>query len=92
MKKILITISCALALAQITAHADEYDYDFRNSSNSPRIYSSEGEYLGNLNNNPYDPNSVANPYGAGNPYRSNGVNNPYSRNYMPELMPRRNRR
>jgi hypothetical protein len=58
-------------------------YDFRNSSNSPRIYSRSGEYLGNLNNNNYDPNSISNPYGAGSEFKPNGVNNPYSPNYMP---------
>ena len=25
------------------------------------------DYLGNLNSNLYDPNSISNPYGAGNP-------------------------
>jgi hypothetical protein len=34
--------------------------------------------LGRLNRNPYDPNSVSNPYGAGSPYAPNGVNNPYT--------------
>jgi hypothetical protein len=67
----------------VTVSAQAQDY--RNSSNSPHIYSSQGEYLGNLNNNQYDPNSVANQYGAGSPYRSNGVNNRYSPNYMPGL-------
>jgi hypothetical protein len=82
MKKTLATITLAIA-AQLTAHAGDYDY--RNTSNSPHIYSPSGEYLGNLNNNRYDPNSISNPYGAGSPYRANGVNNPYSRNYMPQL-------
>lgn len=35
------------------------------------------EYLGNLSTNPYDPNSINNPYGAGNPYNPNSVTNPY---------------
>ena len=82
MQKYIVTIGCAL-VAQITPAAHAGDY--RDSSNSPHIYSPDGEYLGNLNNNKYDANSVSNPYGAGNPYRSNGVNNPYSPNYMPEL-------
>jgi hypothetical protein len=34
--------------------------------------------LGTLNSNPYDPDSIANPYGAGSPYAANGINNPYS--------------
>ena len=33
--------------------------------------------LGNLSANPFDPNSTANPYGAGNPYSPNSINNPY---------------
>ena len=32
-------------------------------SQSPYLVSPEGKYLGNLNDNPYDLNSVANPYG-----------------------------
>ena len=40
---------------------------------------SANEYLGNLSRNPYDPNSISNPYGAGNPYSPNSVTNPYGR-------------
>jgi len=37
-----------------------------------------GKYLGNLNSNPYDPNSVANPYGQyGSQYSPDSINNPY---------------
>lgn len=47
---------------------------------SPIIVSPEGKYLGNLNNNRYDPNSVANPYGQyGNRYSPDSINNPYGR-------------
>lgn len=47
---------------------------------SPIIVTPDGKYLGNLNNNRYDPNSVANPYGRyGNPYSPDSVNNPYGR-------------
>lgn len=47
---------------------------------SPGIYSRQGKFLGNLNNNQYDPNSVANPYGQyGSKYSSDSVNNPYGR-------------
>lgn len=36
-------------------------------------------YLGNYNGNPYDANSVNNPYGRhGSQYSSNSINNPYS--------------
>ncbi|NBT44103.1 MAG: hypothetical protein EBT06_04125 [Gammaproteobacteria bacterium] len=44
------------------------------------MYSQEGRYLGNLNANPYDPNSVSNPYGQyGSPYSPDSINNPYGR-------------
>lgn len=42
------------------------------------IYNSQGEYKGNLNSNPYDPNSVNNPYGQyGSQYSPKSINNPY---------------
>ena len=48
---------------------------------SPEIYGQDGRYLGNLNNNRYDPNSVANPYGRyGSRYSADSVNNPYGKN------------
>lgn len=34
--------------------------------------------IANLNANPYDPDSLANPYGAGSPYKADGLMNPYS--------------
>lgn len=34
--------------------------------------------LGRLSANPYAPDSLSNPYGAGSPYAPDGVNNPYS--------------
>jgi hypothetical protein len=46
----------------------------------PRLRSSDGraEKLGNLSSNPYDPDSVSNPYGQfGSPYSPNSINNPY---------------
>ncbi|MHB1605438.1 MAG: hypothetical protein ACYCTV_03465 [Leptospirales bacterium] len=46
---------------------------------SPILVAPDGTYLGNLNNNPYDPNSVSNPYGIhGSPYSPDSINNPYS--------------
>jgi len=55
-----------------------FDNPFGNSANSPKLYDSQGTYRGNLNGNPYDPNSVANPYGQyGSPYSPNSINNPY---------------
>jgi len=36
------------------------------------------QFLGRLNGNPYDSESVSNPYGRyGNPHSSDSVNNPY---------------
>jgi hypothetical protein len=46
-------------------------------------------YLGNLNRNQFDPNSVSNQFGAGSPYRPTGVNNQFSPNYTPGLAPPR---
>ena len=44
-----------------------------------RIYAEDGTYLGKLNANKYDPESVANPYGQyGSKYSSTSINNPYS--------------
>ena len=80
----------AAVLLGFTVSAQAQIVDFRNSSNSPHIYSPRGEYLGNLNNNQFDPNSVSNQFGAGNPFRPNGVNNPFSPNYMPSLTHRHN--
>lgn len=46
----------------------------------PYIVSPNGKYLGNLNNNQYDPNSVSNPYGRyGSQYSPDSINNPYGR-------------
>src|SRR5688500_10425415 len=37
-----------------------------------------GKYLGNLSANPYDPNSVSNPYGRyGSEYSQDSINNPH---------------
>ena len=48
------------------------------AQNSPYLVSPDGKFLGNLNSNPYDPNSVSNPYGRyGSPYSSDSINNPY---------------
>jgi hypothetical protein len=47
--------------------------------NAPRLYSSDGTYLGKLSANPNDPDSVSNPYGRfGSRYSPTSVNNPYS--------------
>jgi hypothetical protein len=53
--------------------------DYRTDYNSPKIYTPDGQYRGNLNNNQYDPNSISNPYGRyGSPYSNESINNPYA--------------
>jgi len=48
------------------------------ATNTPRIYATDGTYLGKLSCNPYDPESISNPFGRyGNPY-GNTLMNPYS--------------
>ena len=45
---------------------------------SPRLYAPDGTFLGTVNANPYDPESISNPYGQyGSPYQPNSINNPY---------------
>lgn len=66
MRKMLI---CVALLTSSSAYAQ-----------SPMIVTPDGKYLGNLNTNQYDVNSVANPYGPyGNRYSPDSVNNPYGR-------------
>jgi hypothetical protein len=36
------------------------------------------EDLGKLSTNPFNPDSTANPFGAGSPFKSDGINNPLS--------------
>lgn len=54
---------------------------------SVRSNDGRGKYLGNLNTNRYDPNSVSNPHGKyGSPYSPDSVNNPhgkYGNKYSP---------
>jgi len=45
---------------------------------SPYLVSPDGKFLGNLNSNRYDPNSVSNPYGRyGSKYSPDSINNSY---------------
>jgi hypothetical protein len=49
------------------------------ASGPPVVRGRDGEYLGNLSNNEFDPNSTSNPFGQyGSPYGSQSINNPYS--------------
>lgn len=42
------------------------------------LYSKDGKYLGKINGNPYDLDSINNPYGQyGSKYSSDSINNPY---------------
>lgn len=58
------------------------------NANAVSLYAHDGTYLGELNNNRTDPNSVSNPYGQyGNKNSPNSINNPYGRygnNYSEE--------
>jgi len=49
------------------------------ATDTPRIFSRDGHYLGKLSANPYDPESTSNPYGRyGSPFAPNSISNPYS--------------
>lgn len=73
-------IRSSLILAALCASVPVAAQDYRNSTNSPKIIAPDGRYLGNLNNNRYDPNSINNPYGRyGNKYAPNSVNNQYGK-------------
>ena len=52
---------------------------FQHAHSALEIYDpATGKYLGNLNGNQYDPNSVNNPYGQyGSRYSPDSINNPY---------------
>ncbi len=78
MKKNIAFLAVAFAItASTTVNAQNLN-PYGNSSNSPRLYAPNGQFLGNVNSNPYDPNSIANPYGQyGSPYSPNSINNPY---------------
>ncbi len=46
------------------------------ATDAPKLYGSDGRYLGRFSTNQYDPDSISNPYGRyGNPYSSDSVNN-----------------
>lgn len=49
------------------------------ATSTPKIYGSDGRYLGKLSSNPHDSESISNPNGKyGSPYSLNGINNPNS--------------
>ncbi|MGD9496655.1 MAG: hypothetical protein AB7Y46_10155 [Armatimonadota bacterium] len=50
------------------------------TSSAPMLFGQDGQYLGRLSRNRYDPESTSNPYGVyGSPYSSYSINNPYGR-------------
>ena len=50
----------------------------------PMVFAPDGKYLGDLDGNPYNRNSISNPYGKyGTPY-GNTVTNPYGKYGAPE--------
>lgn len=72
-----IVLLLAAVVASTAANA-QMGNPYGNSSNSPRLYAPNGQFLGNVNANQYDPDSIANPYGRyGNPYSPDSINNPY---------------
>lgn len=80
----LIMTALLLALA-IEAHAwnqygaaPRYGNPYGNDSNSAKLYAPSGDYLGNLNDNRWDQNSISNPYGRyGSRYSPDSIKNPY---------------
>jgi hypothetical protein len=49
------------------------------ATDTPRIYSRDGRYLGKLSANPYDPESTSNPYGIyGSRFSPTSIKNPFS--------------
>jgi len=64
MRTLIITLALCLLAASAQAQ--------------PRLYSSDGKYLGQLSDNPYAPDSTGNPHGVyGSPYSPNSINNPH---------------
>ena len=48
------------------------------ATDAPRLYDQQGNYRGKLSANPYDPDSISNPYGRyGSRFSPDSINNPY---------------
>jgi hypothetical protein len=72
MKRALIYIAAAycVAMAGVTLARAQ----------GIQLYGPNGQYLGNLNDNPFDPNSVNNQFGRyGSQFSPDSIRNPYSR-------------
>ena len=64
----MLTLVCLFVLPDLAAAGQ----------GAPQILSRDGRYLGTLSSNPYDPDSVSNPYGRyGSPFSPDSINNPY---------------
>ncbi len=69
-----------VALAAVVLATPAAAVDFRTGANSPKIYAPDGTYLGNLNQNQFDPNSISNSFGRyGNKFSPDSVNNKFGR-------------
>jgi hypothetical protein len=78
MKKIKFIMAMLVSVPMIAISLVGFSEQAR--ADTPSIYSQDGQYLGNLSNNRYDPESVNNPYGEyGNKYSADSINNPYGR-------------
>ncbi len=54
--------------------------EYSSGSSSPQLRGSDGKYLGRVNKNKYDADSIANPFGRyGSKYSPDSVNNPYGK-------------
>lgn len=74
MKAILALAAMAALVTPVAAA------DFRTGANSPKIYAPDGTYLGNLNSNKFDPNSISNEFGRyGSKFSPDSVNNEFGR-------------
>ena len=89
--KSLVVMLLVLCAAPCFAQEPFESYSFRGgyerfgsptarwSTNPPKLYSGSGQYLGELSQNRYSPDSVSNPYGNyGSRYSPTSINNPYS--------------
>lgn len=64
--RMLLLFSCFVGYSSVALAEDPY------------LVSPDGTYLGKLNDNRYDPDSVSNPYGQyGSKYSADSINNPY---------------
>jgi hypothetical protein len=69
MITILKAVTAVMLATVVTAHAGP-----------PRVYSQDGKYLGDADANPYNKNSINNPFGKhGSPFEKDSINNQFGR-------------